>query len=146
MSSESSEGITPLIQSIVKSCNDISSRHREMSRSLRRLEQDISREQKQLAKGHLRVRKPTEQKPQRVSKEMHLFLEENRGDEQSVNGEWTRHQMQRIISRYIKEHELGLPDNKRQWRADNALTNALHIKSDTTYTYLDINSLITHTI
>jgi hypothetical protein len=140
------ENLATLIDSLVKASNDISNRHKEMSRTLRRLATDIEREQKRAVKGKARTRKPTQQKSVVVNKPMSEFMTKNAGEEKSDEGRWTRHQMQRVICRYIREHKLTVADDNKKWVPDATLVKALGLTKGEKYSYMIVNGLLSKVI
>lgn len=118
---------------------------RDLQRNLKRLMTALEKEQKRSAKVQQRPAKRTvNQKPDRVSKDMETFLT-SQGVEQSSAG-YTRNTMMRIVSKYIHDHGLQLEDNKKHWKADETLRKLLNLDSSLTYSFMNVNGLLSRVI
>ena len=59
---------------------------------------------------------------------------------------WTRSDMMRAVSAYIKTKGLQIADNKKNWKPDKTLTTLFSLESDKLYTFMTINGLITRIV
>ena len=75
---------------------------------------------------------------------MSKFLKKQKVDE--VDGGWTRQLMMKAVSAYIKEKQLQLAENKKNWKPDDTLTKLFSLDASKTYTFMNINGLLTRVI
>ena len=116
----------------------------DISRKLKKLEKDIAREHKRLSKVN-RPKRTVVQKPVIVLKKMRGFMKKMKFIEHEKCG-WTRSDMMRAVSAYIKTKGLQIADNKRNWKPDKTLTTLFSLESDKLYTFMTINGLITRIV
>lgn len=135
--------VSELLSSLVESASQQAQQTREMARNLKRLVSEVEKERKRLVK-HCRPKRTVKQKPVQVKKEMSKFLKKQKVDE--LDGGWTRQLMMKAVSSYIKEKELQLAENKKNWKPDDTLTKLFSLDSSKTYTFMNINGLLTRVI
>jgi chromatin remodeling complex protein RSC6 len=54
--------------------------------------------------------------------------------------------MMRVVSKYIHDHGLQLEDNKKNWKADETLRKLLNLDSSLTYSFMNVNGLLSRVI
>jgi len=135
--------VSELLSSLVESATQQAQQTREMARNLKRLVSEVEKERKRLAKN-CRPKRTVKQKPVKVKKDMSKFLKKQKVDE--VDGGWTRQLMMKAVSAYIKEKQLQIAENKKNWKPDDTLTKLFSLDSSKTYTFMNINGLLTRVI
>lgn len=116
----------------------------DITRQLKKLEKDIVREHKRLSKVN-RPKRKVVQKPVQVSKKMKSFMKKMKVAEHESGG-FTRQNMMKAVSSYIKTKGLQIADNKKNWKPDKTLSSLFSLESDKLYTFMTINGLITRVV
>jgi hypothetical protein len=114
---------------------------KELQRHLKKLEKEVIREHKR----HSRISRPKRtvvQRPVTVKKSMQKFLKKL-DVEPHADGGWTRQVMMKAVSTYIKNKDLQLAENRKQWKADHTLVKLFGLDTSKLYTFMNINGLIT---
>ena len=113
---------------------------KELQRHLKKLEKEVIREHKR----HSRITRPKRtvvQRPISVSKSMQKFLKKL-DVSQHADGGWTRQVMMKAVSTYIKQKDLQLAENRKQWKPDSTLIKLFSLDTKLTYSFMNINGLI----
>ena len=118
---------------------------RDIHKHLKRLEKDIAKEHKKLTKTP-KTKRTVTQKPIKVNELMLKFLTDLHTESPENNGCFTRQVMMRAVSQYIKEKNLQVPENKKQWKADAVLVKLFDLDSNQHYTFMNINGLISRAV
>lgn len=135
-----------LLQSLLDDSAQLHNMYKSWNNTLRRLAKEMDREQKKLVKT--KPKRHVKQKPQEVTKEMQKFMKQHSGElgEGIQHGtSYTRQVMMKAVSRYIKEKNLQNPENKKQWKSDNALKPLFTLEKDW-YTFMQINGLLSRVV
>ena len=117
---------------------------RDLQRQLKRLEKEVIKEHKRLSK----VNKPKRiivQKPTKVSKSMTKFMKKMNVPEHESGG-WTRQAMMKAVSSYVKTKDLQLKESRKNWKPDSTLAKLFSLESDSVYSFININGLISRVV
>lgn len=133
----------------------------DISRQLKKLEKEIIKEHKRLSKVN-RPKRKVVQKPVQVVGKMKTFMKkmataqkakakvdvslDASSLDENEKGGWTRQQMMRGVSTYIKDKTLQIATEKRNWKPDKTLTSLFALESDALYTFMNINGLISRVV
>ena len=117
---------------------------RDLHRQLKRLEKEVIREHKRLSKVNKPKRKIV-QKPVKVSKSMKKFMNKMKEPEHADGG-WTRQVMMKAVAAYVKNKDLQIADNRKNWKPDSTLTKLFHLESGQLYSFMNINGLISRVV
>tara|TARA_B100000963_G_C22631609_1_gene675200 strand:- start:1096 stop:1572 length:477 start_codon:yes stop_codon:yes gene_type:complete len=116
---------------------------REMHRNIKKLRQEVDREQKRLQRSS-KPRRTVRQRPVSVNAAMKKFLEKQ--GVQAEDGGYTRQSMMKAVSAYIKTKELQLAENRKSWKADKTLVGLFNLDAKETYTFMNINGLLSRVV
>jgi thiamine biosynthesis lipoprotein ApbE len=116
---------------------------REMHRNIKKLRQEVDREQKRLQRSS-KPRRTVRQRPVSVNSAMKKFLEKQ--GVQAEDGGYTRQSMMKAVSAYIKTKELQLAENRKSWKADKTLVGLFNLDAKETYTFMNINGLLSRVV
>lgn len=116
---------------------------REMHRNIKKLRQEVDREQKRLQRSS-KPRRTVRQRPVSVNAAMKKFLEKQ--GVQAEDGGYTRQSMMKAVSAYIKTKELQLAENRKSWKADKTLVGLFSLDAKETYTFMNINGLLSRVV
>jgi hypothetical protein len=113
--------------------------------NLKLLKKEVEKEQKKLVKNN-KVKRTIKQNPQQVTVPMHEFVVKNFPDDQNADMMYTRQNLMRLLSNYIKEQKIQNEDNKKQWSGkEKSLRKIFNLKDDW-YTFMQINGLLSYVI
>jgi chromatin remodeling complex protein RSC6 len=135
--------VSELLTALVEMSSTQAQQTREMSRNLKRLVVEVEKERKKMAKT-CKPKRTVKQKPVQVDSQMAKFLKHQKVDQ--LDGGWTRQLMMKAVSAYIKEKELQLAENKKNWKPDDTLVKLFKLDASETYTFMNINGLLTRVI
>ena len=116
---------------------------KEQSKLLKALDAEMKKSAKNKVKGE---KKQMKQNPQKVNDEMQKFILKNFKDESNNDSMYTRHQMQRFVSNYIKNQNIQNPENKKQWNGKDKTLKKLFGLTDDWYAFIQVNGLISKVI
>ena len=117
---------------------------RELHKSLKKLEKEVVREHKRLSKVQ-RPKRKVVQKPVTVSSKMRKFLTKQKEPEHA-NGGWTRQVMMRVVAHYVKEKDLQIAENRKNWKPDSTLKKLFDLENGKLYSFMNINGLISRVV
>lgn len=113
--------------------------------NLKLLKKEVEKEQKKLVKNN-KVKRTIKQNPQQVTVPMHEFVVKNFPDDQNADMMYTRQNLMRLLSNYIKEQKIQNEENKKQWSGkEKSLKKIFNLKDDW-YTFMQINGLLSYVI
>ena len=113
--------------------------------NLKLLKKEVEKEQKKLVKNN-KVKRTIKQNPQQVTVPMHEFVVKNFPDDQNADMMYTRQNLMRLLSNYIKEQKIQNEENKKQWSGkEKSLRKIFNLKDDW-YTFMQINGLLSYVI
>lgn len=115
---------------------------KEQSKLLKALEAEMKKSAKKV-KGE---KKQMKQNPQKVNDEMQKFITKNFKEESNKDSMYTRHQMQRFVSTFIKNQNIQNPENKKQWNGKDKTLKKLFGLTDDWYAFIQVNGLISKVI
>ena len=119
---------------------------RDIHKHLKRLEKEIAKEHKRLTKTP-KTKRTVTQKPIKVNSQMQKFLSSmNVEGAEDQAGCYTRQIMMRGVSQYIKEKNLQIEENKKQWKPDATLSKLFDLDKKQHYTFMNINGLISRVV
>ena len=118
---------------------------RDIHRHLKRLEKEIAKEHKRLTKTP-KTKRTVTQKPIKVNTNMQKFLTALSVEDLHGEGCYTRQVMMRGVSQYIKEKNLQIEENKKQWKPDATLCKLFDLDKKQHYTFMNINGLISRVV
>lgn len=116
---------------------------REINRGLLALRKTFEREQRRATKT--KTKRKVEQKPVAVTKPMREFLVKHASAEAAVDG-YTRREMMKALSDYVKLNNLQSKDNKKQWTPDATLAKLLDLDRKQAYSFMNLNGLISRVV
>jgi len=137
--------VSQLLQVAVESTAAQAQQFRELQKVLKKLSSEIEKEQRKYQKAVEKAPRTVVQKPVQVQAEMEKFLQSEKVEVHPDTG-YTRKDMMRAVSAYIKTHNLQLEDNKKQWKPDAQLTKLFSLDSEQLYTFMNINGLLSRVI
>ena len=117
---------------------------RDLHRQLKKLEKEVIREHKRLSKVQKPKRKVV-QKPVKVMKSMQRFLKKM-GEAEHADGGWTRQVMMRAVAAYVKQKDLQIADNRKNWKPDSTLEKLFTLEKGKLYSFMNINGLISRVV
>ena len=135
--------VSELLSSLVESASQQAQQTREMHRNIKKLRQEVDREQKRLQRSS-KPRRTVRQRPVSVNSAMKKFLEKQ--GVQAEDGGYTRQSMMKAVSAYIKTKELQLAENRKSWKADKTLVGLFNLDAKETYTFMNINGLLSRVV
>ena len=104
--------------SILQSISDNTKKMEELIKENKKLQVELvkalKKERKSLSKSGKTQKKEIKQVPQKVTSEMQKFIEKNFSDEANKEGMYTRQQLMRLLSSYIKKQKIEKFINKRK--------------------------------
>jgi len=140
-----SSTVQQMLSALVEMASQQAQQSREMHRNLRKLSTELEREHKKLARNS-RPKRTVVQKPVKVSSAMHTFLGKQKGFKTSDDSCYTRQQMMKAVSAYIKDKELQIAENRKSWKPDKALVKLFGLDVKETYTFMNINGLLSRIV
>ena len=117
---------------------------RDLHRQLKKLEKEVIKEHKRLSKVQKPKRKVV-QKPVTVLKSMRRFLKKMNEPEHAQGG-WTRQVMMRAVAAYVKQKDLQIADNRKNWKGDSTLEKLFSLEKGKLYSFMNINGLISRVV
>tara|TARA_B100000575_G_C23133138_1_gene657675 strand:+ start:776 stop:1267 length:492 start_codon:yes stop_codon:yes gene_type:complete len=136
--------VQQMLSALVEMASQQAQQTREMHRNLKKLSVEVEREQKKLARNN-KPKRTVKQKPVKVSAAMHKFLTKQ-SCESSGDSSYTRQVMMKAVSQYIKSKGLQLEENRKSWKADSTLVKLFGLDSKETYTFMNINGLLSRVV
>lgn len=115
---------------------------KEQYKLLKTLEAEMKKNSKKV-KGE---KKQMKQNPQKVNDEMQKFITKNFKDDSNKESMYTRHQMQRFVSTYIKSQNIQNPENKKEWSGKDKTLKKLFGLTENWYAFIQVNGLISKVI
>ena len=115
---------------------------KEQGKLIKSLESEMKKSTKKV-KGE---KKQMKQNPQKVNEEMQKFITKNFKDDSNKESMYTRHQMQRFISTYIKSQNIQNPENKKEWSGKDKTLKKLFGLTENWYAFIQVNGLISKVI
>ena len=140
---ETESTVKQMLEALLEISAQQAQQTREMHRNLKKLSQEVEREQRRLQRTS-KPRRTVRQRPVSVNAAMRKFL-----DKQGVTAEdggFTRQSMMKAVSAYIKTKELQLAENRKSWKADKELVKLFGLDAKETYTFMNINGLISRVV
>ena len=136
--------VTETLSELLATVNQQQRAFRDLHRQLKKLEKEVIKEHKILSKVQKPKRKVV-QKPVAVSKSMQRFLKKM-GEAEHEQGGWTRQVMMRAVAAYVKQNDLQIADNRKNWKPDSTLTKLFSLESGKLYSFMNINGLISRIV
>jgi chromatin remodeling complex protein RSC6 len=140
---ETESTVKQMLEALLEISAQQAQQTREMHRNLKKLSQEVEREQRRLQRTS-KPRRTVRQRPVSVNAAMRKFL-----DKQGVTAEdggFTRQSMMKAVSAYIKTKELQLAENRKSWKADKELVKLFGLDAKETYTFMNINGLLSRVV
>ena len=140
---ETESTVKQMLEALLEISAQQAQQTREMHRNLKKLSQEVDREQRRLQRSS-KPRRTVRQRPVSVNAAMKKFL-----DKQGVTAEdggFTRQSMMKAVSAYIKTKELQLAENRKSWKADKELVKLFGLDAKETYTFMNINGLLSRVV
>lgn len=140
---ETESTVKQMLEALLEISAQQAQQTREMHRNLKKLSQEVEREQRRLQRSS-KPRRTVRQRPVSVNAAMKKFL-----DKQGVTAEdggFTRQSMMKAVSAYIKTKELQLAENRKSWKADKELVKLFGLDAKETYTFMNINGLLSRVV
>lgn len=140
---ETESTVKQMLEALLEISAQQAQQTREMHRNLKKLSQEVEREQRRLQRTS-KPRRTVRQRPVSVNAAMKKFL-----DKQGVTAEdggFTRQSMMKAVSAYIKTKELQLAENRKSWKADKELVKLFGLDAKETYTFMNINGLLSRVV
>ena len=115
----------------------------------------VNKERKTLRKKSNRVKRVIVQKPQAVNLKMQKFMKDNKDILSTetenklveVSTEYVRRDMMRVVSAYIKKHDLQIESDRKKWIPDKTIKSLFKIKEkEAQFSFMNVNGLITRVI
>ena len=116
---------------------------REMHRNLKRLVVEVERENKKLARNK-KPKRTVKQKPVQVTAPMAKWLSSSKVE--AEEGGYTRQNMMKAVSAYIKTADLQIKENRKSWKPDATLIKLFNLDKKQTYTFMNINGLLSRVV
>lgn len=138
-----SSSVQSLLASLVEMAGNQAQATREMHRNLRKLVTEVEREHKKLQKTS-RPKRTVKQKPVSVTAAMGKWLSAQAVESQE--GGYTRQSMMKAVSAYIKKADLQVAENRKAWKPDNTLIKLFNLDKKQTYTFMNINGLLSRVV
>ena len=138
-----SSNVQTLLASLVEMAGNQAQATREMHRNLRRLVTEVEREHRKLQKTS-RPKRTVKQKPVSVTAAMGKWLSSQSVETQ--DGGYTRQSMMKAVSSYIKKADLQVAENRKAWKPDATLTKLFNLDKKQTYTFMNINGLLSRVV
>lgn len=132
--------VETLFQSILAESQSLQTSYKSWCQTVKKLQKEMEKETKKLAKQ--KPKRQVKQKPQKVTKAMRTFMVKNGSEDSEA---YTRQVMMKVVSAYIKAHNLQNQDNKKQWKKDSTLTKLFGLKDDW-YTFMQINGILSRVV
>ena len=140
---ETESTVKQMLEALLEISAQQAQQTREMHRNLKKLSQEVDREQRRLQRSS-KPRRTVRQRPVSVNAAMKKFL-----DKQGVTAEdggYTRQSMMKAVSAYIKSKELQIAENLKSWKADKELVKLFGLDAKETYTFMNINGLLSRVV
>jgi len=141
---EHSSTVTETLSELLVAVDQQSRAFRDLHRQLKKLEKEVHREHKRLTKVQKPKRKVV-QKPVQVNKAMRKFMTKMK-EAEHADGGWTRQVMMKIVAAYVKQKDLQIVDNRKNWKPDSTLTKLFHLETGKLYSFMNINGLISRVV
>ena len=136
--------------SILQSISDNTKKMEELIKENKKLQVELvkalKKERKSLSKSGKSQKKEIKQVPQKVTTEMQKFIEKNFSDEANKEGMYTRQQLMRLLSSYIKKQNIQNPENKKQWSGKEKTLKKLFKLDQEWYTFMQVNGILSSVI
>ena len=132
-----------LIEQLIKTSTELATQHKLVVRTLTTLQRQWEREQKRASRST--VKRTVVQKPVQVNKAMRDFMTKHAGAAAGTEG-FTRREMMKALSEYIKSNKLADAADKKKWAPDATLTKLLTLEKGKTFSYMNLNGLITRVV
>ena len=140
---ETESTVKQMLEALLEISAQQAQQTREMHRNLKKLSQEVDREQRRLQRSS-KPRRTVRQRPVSVNAAMKKFL-----DKQGVTAEdggYTRQSMMKAVSAYIKSKELQIAETRKSWKADKELVKLFGLDAKETYTFMNINGLLSRVV
>ena len=118
---------------------------KELLVTLKKLSKEIDRDHKRLTKNN-KIKRKIKQTPQKVTKPMNDFISANFPDKYSDEAMYTRQDLMKLLSAYIKKQDIQNPENKKQWSGTEKTLKKIFGLDQQWYTFMQINGLLTGVI
>ena len=136
--------------SILQSISDNTKKMEDLVKENKKLQAELvkalKKERKSLSKSGKTQKKEIKQVPQKVTSEMQKFIEKNFSDEANKEGMYTRQQLMRLLSSYIKKQNIQNPENKKQWSGKEKTLKKLFKLDQEWYTFMQVNGILSSVI
>ena len=136
--------------SILQSISDNTKKMEDLVKENKKLQVELvkalKKERKSLSKSGKTQKKEIKQVPQKVTSEMQKFIEKNFSDEANKEGMYTRQQLMRLLSSYIKKQNIQNPENKKQWSGKEKTLKKLFKLDQEWYTFMQVNGILSSVI
>ena len=142
-SNSNSSSVQQLLHSLVEMSGTQAAQTREMHRNLKRLVVEVERENKKLARNN-KPKRTVKQKPVQVTAPMAKWLSSSKVE--TEDGGYTRQNMMKAVSAYIKSADLQIKENRKSWKPDATLVKLFNLDKKQTYTFMNINGLLSRVV
>ena len=136
--------VTEMLSELLATVDQQQRSTRDLHRQLKKLEKEVIKEHKRLSKVQKPKRKVV-QKPVKVMKSMQRFLKKM-GETEHADGGWTRQVMMRAVAAYVKQKDLQIADNRKNWKPDSTLEKLFTLEKGKLYSFMNINGLISRVV
>lgn len=137
------QAVQDAFQALITAHDELVQGQRSLHKTLVSLSRQVNREMSRLTKS--RTKRTVTQNPVSVTSKMTKFM-----NKQGVEGStFTRRQMMKTVSSYIKSNNLQNTDDRKLWTADKTLAGLFKehpLKSGDVFSFLRINGLLTSVI
>lgn len=139
--------VTDTLNQLILTADAQSKSLREMQKQLKGLTKAIAKDYKKMAKASkLKTKRVVKQRPVLVNTNMNKFMKDRHIEQHQDGGGFTRQVMMRAVSAYIKEKDIQVQSNRKQWKPDVKLQKLFSLDKKQLYTFMNINGLISRVV
>ena len=86
------------------------------------------------------------QLPQKVTPEMQKFIENNFSEQANDESMYTRRELMRFVSDYIKSQNIQNPENMKMWSGEEKTLKKLFNLKEKWYSFMQVNGILSSII
>ena len=139
--------VTDTLEGLIMAADASAKSLTDMKRQLKSLNKLIAKDYKKMAKASkIKTKRVVKQRPVIVNDRMNKFMKTRKIEQHQEGGGFTRQVMMRAVSAYIKEKDIQIETNRKQWKPDSKLEKLFSLDKKQLYTFMNINGLISRVV
>ncbi len=138
--------VNTLITTLLDDANQLQVMYKNWVSTVKKLTKEMEKEKKRIARH--KPKRSVKQNPQLVTSEMQTFMKKHtpEGIVEKHGDSYTRQNMMKTVSAYIKKHDIQNPENRKQWSGKDKTLKKLFKLDSKWYTFMQINGLLSRIV